>query len=269
MKIAYALMLPATAIAVGCASPAPVAQNFPVSYQKVARTAHHWDVVAEDVVAQTLQSIAEKPQLQGRGIFVAKGRNTAFDTAFREFTITRLVASGASVGVCKMDNKASSGFSIDGPDVEIKYDTQLVRHGANIPDYQPGRYTLLTAGVAVIRNVILGGDSTTGVIGGVALGEWLAGHVATQTNTEIIVTTTISEHNRFVVRKSDIYYVPDADAQLFIQHVATRSHCPEDKKKTVADAPDEASQAMARQELLEREMRHVNPEWHSSAAYSY
>ena len=37
----------------GCASPVPVAENFPVSYQKVARTAHHWDVVAGDLLAQT------------------------------------------------------------------------------------------------------------------------------------------------------------------------------------------------------------------------
>ena len=59
MKKNYAVLASTVVALVGCASPAPVAQNFPLSYQQVARTAHHWDVVAEDVVSQTMQAIAD------------------------------------------------------------------------------------------------------------------------------------------------------------------------------------------------------------------
>jgi len=85
MKQSYAVLIPLAVVVVGCASPVPVAQNFELTRQKVARAAHHWDVVAEDVVDQTLRSVAEKPQLQGRGLYVGQARSTAFDVAFRNF----------------------------------------------------------------------------------------------------------------------------------------------------------------------------------------
>ncbi|AKU09954.1 hypothetical protein AzCIB_0049 [Azoarcus sp. CIB] len=274
MKSSYAVIIPTIAALVGCASPAPVAQNFPISYQKVARTAHHWDVVADDVVSQTLQEVSTKAQLQGRALIVAPARNTAFNTAFREFMITHLVTAGAQVSVCKMDVATGRGFQADGQVVEIQYDSQLIVHGNDVPNYAPGRLTALAAGVAVIRNAVFDNETNAALLAAGALSDFGLGHAARPTRTEIIVTTSITDQNRFVTRRSDIYYVPDADAQLFIQRVAQRSACPDDKP--VAAAVPETNQAstdLARQNMIEREMRRVNPLWRPAptpaTAYSH
>lgn len=273
MKASYALLIPIAAAVVGCASPMPVAENFQLSHQKVARAAHHWDVVAGDVAGQTLQAIADRPQLQGRGVYVAPARSTAFEVAFRSFMITNLVQSGATVSECKIGTPAGKGFSADGADVEVRYDTQVVVHSVRGPDYQPPRLTVLAAGVAVVREVFLGGDNIAGTLSGVALAEWWAGHLARPTRTELIVTTTVVENNRFVMRTKDIYYVPDGDVRLFSQKIADRSVCPGDKKVVMDDAelvPKEVSAEIARQEMIERDMKRTNPQWKPSGqATSY
>lgn len=265
MKRRYALLIPAITAMFGCASPVPVAENFPLSYQKVARTAHHWDVVADDVVSQTLQAISEKQQLQGRGIFVPAGRSTAFNTAFRDLLITRFVDSGAAVSVCRNAPGAKGGFAMDSPDVEVQYETQIISHADQPPYYRPGELTILASGVAVAYNVaaasLTRAQGTGAVIGLAALADWGLGHVAAPTRTEVIVTTTIAERNRFVVRRSDIYYVPDGDAKLFVQRVARQSVCSEDMPASSAAVSNPADVELARQEQMARDMRRVNPEW--------
>lgn len=272
MKTQYVLLVPMVAVIFGCATPAPVASNFPMSYQKVARAAHHWDVVADDVVTQTLSTIGQRPQLQGRSIFVVPAKSTAFNTAFREFMITHLVDHGADVPVCSMQDD-TAGFSASGPEVRIQYDTQVISHGTRLPDYQPGRVTLLAAGVAVLRNAFESsmsrGEENLALIGAGALADWGLGHFARTTATEIIITTTIAENNRFVMRKSDIYYVPDADARLFVQRVAHRTLCPEDEIVASAHTSDALDAHYAREKMIMRDMRRVNPAWRGPAPTTY
>lgn len=261
------VLVPMVAVVVGCASPVPVAQNFPLTYQRVAGAAHHWDVVAQDVVEQTVKALATTPQLQQRGIYVVPARSTAFNVAFREMMITHLVTGGTRVSECPVDRPAGPGFSF-ARDVDLKYDTQVIVHGDAPRDIQPGQFTVLASGVAVLREIALGGEATPAVIGGVAFAEWWSAYRASPTRTEIIVTTTVVEDNRFVLRRKDVYYVPDGDAGLFAQRVARRSACPNDA--SLADAGTrEAESEYARRALIEREMRRVNPNWKSGAAYSY
>lgn len=274
MKARCFLLLPIAAILTGCVSYVPVAQNFERSYQKVARTAHHWDVVAEDVVRQTMESIAKREELQGRSVYVAPTRSTAFNTAFREFMITRLVADGASVSVCKSED--TTGFSADRPDLEVHYDSQVIVHGFRPPSYVPGLLTALAGGVAVVRNVPDIGANTA-LVGGAALVDLAHAYLPRPTRTEIIVTTTIIDSNRFVARSSDVYYVPDGDAQLFIQAVAPRSRCADGVAVAVgrdSKAGDEGRAENARREMFERAMLRSNPLWRpnrtsAQSAYSY
>lgn len=271
-KIPVLAAMSAATVLLGCASPAPVPVNFQLTHQKVARTAHHWDVVAEDVVSETLRAVAEVPQLQGRGVYIAPTTNTAFSIAFREFMITNMVNRGARVSVCRDETAMTGGMSSEASDVEVTYDVQHVKHRADLPRYQPPRWTLLAAGVAVLRNVFLDGHETAGVIGGIAAAELGAGHLANPPRTEIIVTTTIAENNRFVVRKSDIYYVPEADTGLFVRRVAQRSSCPDEKK--MASREDEklmaeAEREVARDELIERGQARTNPNWRNPQVFSH
>jgi hypothetical protein len=267
-------LLGAVAIVAGCASPAPVAHNFPISYQKVARAAHHWDVVADDVVSQTLQVIAAKPQLQGRGIYVAPGRNSAFNTAFRDFLITRFVGRGSDVSVCRTVPDNKPGFVLDNRDVEIQYETQVIGHGERLPFYVPGRLTLLATEVAVFRDFHSWSiaDQNASSIGLAAFTDFLLGHYARPTSTEIIVTTTIAENNRFIMRRSDIYYVPDGDATLYVGRGEQRSPCAQTQVSANEDQPSEFDAELARRRMIDQAMRRSNPHWRSEAnpfAYSY
>lgn len=272
-KLALAV---STAIATaGCASPVPVAQNFPLTTQKVARTAHHWDVIAEDVVARTSQALTEKAQLKGRGLHVSSARGTAFDNAFRDFLITRFVADGHKVAVCKQARDGKPGFDAEPPDVDIEYKTQFIRHGELPRHYQPGVLTALAAGVLVLADAaehdLSHGSVAATVLGATAAAEWGAGHLSQATRSEVIVTTTISEANRFVLRKTDIYYVPDSDAALFIQRMSGQAGCVDGKPAPALAANTDGVKDAAVRQLLDRDIRRFNPDWSrtNSPAYSY
>lgn len=253
-------------VLVGCASPAPVAENFPISYQKVARTAHHWEVVADDVAKTTTDAIARIPQLQGRPIHVAKPEATAFNKAFRDYMITHLVRDGASVSVCQ-ESASARGFQIDAREVTVQYKAQLIRHGEIPPYYAPGRITALAAGVTVFRDAAMAhykdDDKNLGVFGLFVLGDVALGRAARATATEVVVTTTIAEANRYLVRRSDTYYVPESDFHLFEHQIADQPKCPGDPPVAaiapVADptAPDDA----ARWRQFVRDMARHNPYW--------
>lgn len=276
MKKRYITLVPLVLAVFGCASPVPVAHNFPATTQKVARTAQHWDVVAKDVVAQTTIAINANPVLQKRGIFVPEPyKNTAFNVAFRDFLISNMVNQGFPVSVCKSTQTSATGFAMDGPDVEIQYDTRIIGHGARMPSYIPGSITALAGGVTVIYNMFENMSPESAFAAGAALtvlADVAASNFSTPTGTELIVTTTITENNRYIMRKSDIYYVPDADANLFIQNVAQRTTCPQGTSP-VAQASyemDPVDVEASRYAMFKREMKRWNPSWLSNAeAYSY
>lgn len=214
----------------GCASPVPVAENFPVSYQKVARTAHHWDVVAGDLVAQTTEKINATPGLQNRTIHLPRKPDaTSFDAAMRDLMITHLVKRDLPVSVC---NTGSNGQSVEqgDSDLRIQYEARVIQHHASMRHYRPGELTALGAGVAVLRNAAFSelsrGQENIALMGGLALADALAGTVASPTKTEILITTSIAENNRYVFRRSDIYYVPDNDVGLFIESAEQSATCP-------------------------------------------
>lgn len=277
MNKRYALCLIPFALSLfGCASPVPVAQNFPASLQKVARTAHHWDVVANDVVDQTIAAINSTPVMQNRAIFVPRLADaSAFDASFRDFLITSMVNRNLPVSVCGSSALQKSGFTLENPEMKIHYDARVIQHRAGVPKYVPGLYTALGAGVAVLRNAaaadLTRGEGNIGIIGFGALLDTVRANVALPTSTELLLTTTIEEDNRFIMRRSDIYYVPDGDVNLFVDSVVQRSTCSdemlalaENNAHIKANARAEAANARAessRAEMVIRNMRRINPDW--------
>lgn len=266
MNKRYALCLIPFALSLfGCASPVPVAQNFPASLQKVARTAHHWDVVANDVVEQTIATINSTPVLQNRAIFVPRFADaSAFDASVRDFLITNMVNRNLPVSVCNSSSLQKSGFMMEEPEVQIHYETRIIQHRAGVPQYVPGAFTALAAGVAVLRNAaaadLTRGEGNIGIIGFGALLDAARANVAFPTSTELLLTTTIAENNQFIMRRSDIYYVPDGDVNLFIDSVAQRSMC-SDEMIALSDSNTRARSDASRSDMVIRAMRRINPDW--------
>jgi hypothetical protein len=234
MKFRYILPIVVTSVGIsGCATtPVPVAKNFPASTQQVARTAQHWNVVANSVVEQTLLAINSNPMLQKRSIYLQRpnGAN-AFNVSFHDFLINHMVGSGASVNVCKPTQSTGAGFEMDGKPVDVTYEARVIQH-QGIANYRPGEWIALGTGVAALYNAssnwshseIWGAGIGLGVLAELARNSW-----AGSTNTELVVTTTIAENNRYIFRRSDIYYIADADAGLYFNRVKLNSSCPEDQ----------------------------------------
>ncbi len=264
---AFLLAIVSTGI-VGCTSPVPVAQNFPRTYQKVAQTSQHWNVVARDVVEQTEKMVAESKDLQGREFFVPVGmRNSFFDSTFREFLIDHMVNKRMPVAVCSQ-TELSPGFE-QAPAVIVRYETRVVRHAA-MPLYQPGLLTALATGVYAVHAISKFDNGDARGVGGIgvaaAVDTWAA-TMPKETKTELIITATIHERNRFVMRKSLIYYVPDGDIELFTNRKLVNGPCKEssmqsssiDKQQAMEDR--EAEMNRLRRESVDRDMRRFNPNY--------
>jgi len=276
MKNKFAVCLIPLALSLfGCATPVPVAQNFPMSDQLVANTVHHWDVVAADVVNTTLNAISANAVLQNRPIYVPRFADaSSFESVFSDFLINHMVSKNMPVNVCSTaeGSKAQPGFLMDGPEVQINYEARIIRHRFNMPNPHPGEITILSAGVAVLRGIFESGNFSrdfkiASSIAGIGALEWWANYRGKTTRTELLITTTITENNRFIMRRGDIYYVPDEDARLFLETAAApRFGCAGEGQKTAsAKTRSEALNSVARTEMVEKAMYRINPHWTWSA----
>lgn len=193
----------AVSLVTGCSTAqVPHTQNFPASTQKVARSADHWDIVADDVAAQTVAAIGTK-----KTIYVAASSDTTdFNHAFQNFLITRMVNKGIPVSTHN-----------DGT-IEVQYETQVVKHNSERREYQPGTITELAAGLMVARNIHKWSSTGQAVafLGAAAGIDALASiDSGSPTKTELVVTTSAIEGGRYLVRKTDIYYIQPEDVSLF------------------------------------------------------
>jgi len=192
----------------GCASRVPVATNHPLTTQKKAKAAHHWDVLADDIARQTQAAVGRGGSpMKGKAIYIQPAGTSPFDHAFRNFLITRLVNRGLPVTSEAKDAQA------------ISYETQLVRHESSRYTHVPGTLTALTAGIWVVRDIV--GSASSAIpttIGMAGLGDYALGQYAGEaTHTELIVTTSIMEQSRYIFRKTDIYYIEDEDVDQFAE----------------------------------------------------
>jgi hypothetical protein len=266
MKFRYILPIVAASVALAsCATtPVPVASNFPASVQKVARTAQHWDVVANSVVEQTLLAINSNPMLQKRSIYLQRPSGVnAFNVSFHDFLINHMVGRGASVNVCKPAQSGGAGFEMDGKPVDVTYEARVIQHNG-IAHYRPGEWVALGTGVAALYNAssnwshseIWGAGIGLGVLAELARNSWPG-----STNTELVVTTTIAENNRYIFRRSDIYYIADADAGLYLKRVKFNSNCPEDQVLANESSSNASKEEERVRMFLKDNARHKDNYW--------
>jgi hypothetical protein len=195
----------------GCSQLAgmPTGESFPDTTLRKAKSAEHWNVIAGDVATQTA-ALKDKPELQGKPLFVSpSGDNSVFSRGFQTMLISKLVNGGFSVATTPENA------------IEVKYEAQVVRHLAGQGAYQPGSVAALAGGILVAREISVSNASSSGkALGTAAL---VAGadllvaraqlHAAT--NTEVIITTSLIDKSRFLMRKTDVYYVEDAEGSMF------------------------------------------------------
>ena len=194
----------------GCGSaPIPLAQNFELTSQYKVRSAGHWELLSRDVVAQTRVTLEKAGYAPSTPLHVAAPpQSSAFDLGFRDFLITELVQGGATV----QQNP--------GAVLEVTYNTQVVRHNSARPHFIPGQFTMLAAGVMAaygLRHQHLDTQllATLGLTGAADYANSI--NSGGPTNTELILTTTVSRAGQYVARKTDVYYLENADTPLFVR----------------------------------------------------
>ncbi|MDD2536587.1 MAG: hypothetical protein PHW78_08580 [Macromonas bipunctata] len=209
--IRWALLAGAVSALAGCAShaPIPLAENFELTSQPKVRSAGHWDLVSDDVVAQTLISLDKAGVAPGTQMHVVLPASpTPFEQGFRDFLITKLVQSGASV-------QQNPGAAL-----EVSYHAQVVRHDSERPHFVPGRFTMLATGLMAAYG--LRHEHVDTKIAA-ALGLSIAGDYAASvysggpTHTEMILTTTVTRAGQYLARKTDVYYLENVDTPLFVR----------------------------------------------------
>ena len=195
----------------GCSQLAgmPSAEPFPDASLRKAKSAEHWNVIAGDVASQTA-GLRNRPELQGKPLYVSpSGDNSDFSRGFQSMLISKLVNGGMNVAT------RPEGA------LQVTYEAQVVRHLAGQGDYQPGTCAALAGGILVAREIAIGSASSTakavGVTALIAGADLLVAHAKlhSATNTEVIVTTSLIDNNRYLMRKTDVYYVEDAEGVMF------------------------------------------------------
>lgn len=181
-------------ILVGC-SQVPKPATWMMNYQRKMQAAHHWQVLARDVACQVAQQYAVADT---SGIHVEPTAGV-FGEAFANLLTTELVKFGVPVA------SQPAGAAT------LTYEVQLVKHRAGFPHRydrtQPGFWTAIGTGVRVARNI---SEKHWWIPGGVML-DLVAGTHTTLPASEVLITTSLSKDGSYVMRRSDLYYVNDAD----------------------------------------------------------
>lgn len=124
----YRLIKPAALCCVvaalaGCAAtPAPLAENFPITSQKKVRSAGHWNLLTHDVIEQTVAALGKAGATPQTTLFVPLAADSSqFERALHQFLITDLVQKGWHV--------LPNGNAM----LTLNYQSQIVKHKSERP----------------------------------------------------------------------------------------------------------------------------------------
>ena len=207
MRNSISLLLTALlfCLAAGCTR-IPQPQGFHYSDQRKMQAAHHWNVLANDVANRINTELIRQNYLNspvyvrhscGKPNACAPGETFAFDEGFNDLLTTQLVNFGVN-----------TQKTPDGAVLTVEYKVQVVFHSDNRVQWpQPGMLTALTTGIMVLRDA----PSEIIAIAAAAAIDALRSTSVVNGHYEVIITTSIVDRNRYVMRTSDIYYINDAD----------------------------------------------------------
>jgi hypothetical protein len=210
ISIRSALTLFVLFLVFGCAR-TPLPSSYRLTTQQDMESAHHWDVLAEDVAEQIRVEVAGA-KAQVFPLHVKPSQDSPFGQGFHNMLLTRLVNKGVRMVAQKIEKT-----------VDVTYDVQVVYHRKKPPAIRPLAAAILAAEVLVVRDVFLYRDATRAlaaiagaVVGNSALEEASPGFfTGREPNTEIIITTSMVHDNAYVLRKTDCYYTNIREAYLY------------------------------------------------------
>ncbi len=207
----------------GCYTQTPKPVTYKYSTQQKMQAAHHWDVLAEDVACQ-IKTNLKKAGYLNHPVYIQPAcgapmgpcdqhYETPFGEGFYDLLLTQMVRQGMRVST--VENSA----------LVVTNKVQVVYHRENrlTRALHPGLMTAvgaLASGWAwVIRDAYEhggryaeGAAMTGGGLTGIALYDAASGMFTKGVpHSEVIITTSIRDYDSYLMRKTDIYYINDAD----------------------------------------------------------
>jgi hypothetical protein len=188
----------AVAILTGVAScaPIPIATTYPISTQQKMQAADHWRYLADQVADEIGGG-------GGRSIYVIHKGGSVFGDSFETYLGTALFQHGYAIS-----NTAFGATVLD-------YSVEPVVHRARRETRPlPGIFTAL-GGLALLGHEAADhwdvGDGYFAAIPAGAALDIVSGTTVRPTNSEVIITVTVSSESTTAFRKTVTYYVADAD----------------------------------------------------------
>jgi len=192
-----------------CATNVPKAENPSSEPQIKLMAAQHWGAVAKDAVERTRWALSKKGVDLNIPLYISENNNTVFDHAFRKYLISHFIEAGNVVST-KNTNA-----------LEVKFESQVITHAQAIKPqelgYKPGMLTAGAVAFWILRDVF-DGSGTGNVIKSLALAGAVDGYKATnlsETGVEVLLTTSITNQDRYVMLNADAYYIEKEESRLF------------------------------------------------------
>ncbi|MDM8558235.1 hypothetical protein [Candidatus Parabeggiatoa sp. HSG14] len=197
----------------GCTHrPIPVAISYSTTGQQKMQAAHHWNILAGQVSKRvkmtldvTFPDATAKPSLF---IKTREGQErNPFGKAFYSLLTTKLVQQGL---VVLNRNDHSNKMLV------VEYDMQVVHHKDRRLTYlPPGMFTLLGGGVWMVDQAIehwtYPGLAAVPFLLAADVDSALDYYLPGETNTEVIITTSMIMGQQYVFGDSRIYYINEGD----------------------------------------------------------
>ena len=213
---------------VGCTSydGRPMVSTYSPPPEHKLKSITHWDIIANDVATQ-IQDTLQPPQppesvdkpvnsqppkpISHQAVYISSPSSTDFDKVFSSQLKSSLLAKGFDVRTSPKDA------------LVINFKVNSVYHvpTKRSSDYVPGTLTALAGGVLVIRDAALYNPTTSGLVA-TTLG--IAGAVDLyalwvemnkRPNTEIALTTSAEVGDKYIIHRTDSYYIDTVDTGLF------------------------------------------------------
>ncbi|MGF6273832.1 hypothetical protein ABIB38_002210 [Massilia sp. UYP11] len=203
----------------GCAmpySPAPVATNFSSTQQLKVQAAAHWGVIARHMATELGPTLKTAPS---RSLYVQPLQSSTFGEGVKSHLVTALVNDGFVV----VKNPVPGAL-------KIELDTQVVAFSADRPQYRyAGLPTALASGAWVLTSIQHSPEwLVTAGIYGYDAHRWFTAQFAPgdTPKTEMIVTVSVADEQRYYARNTAVYYTADEDVALYDAALAAKLAAP-------------------------------------------
>ena len=191
--------------------PLPVATSYPATAQRKMQAGHHWNILADDVAKRlkktldiTFPNAVVKPSLV---ISTTQNKEKSpFGKAFRNLLNTKLIQQGLVV-LSDMDY---------GDNLVVEYDMQVIHHKDRRLTYlPPGLFTAIAGGIWMIDQAQerwrYPGLATLPFTLLADVDSFMDYFLPGETNTEVLINTSVKMGQQYIFGDSRIYYVNDGD----------------------------------------------------------